>query len=44
MLEAGCDQKTNVSIPFGWTTGITPVTPVRSVTGADQDRPPSSER
>ena len=38
------DQNASTSIPSGRTTGITPVTGMRSVTGGDQVRPPSSER
>ena len=37
------DQKTRWSMPFGCTTGITPVTSIWSVTGGDHVRPPSSE-
>jgi hypothetical protein len=43
MFEARCDQKTSVSAPFAWTTGITPVTGRRIVAAADQVTPPSLE-
>src|SRR5512132_2060815 len=33
-----------ITVPFGWTTGCPPITPVLLVAGADQVKPPSVDR